>query len=128
MVDLIDPARNKSTRALGSLHATCNKSGFLQHSKVPGDRWLAHFEWLRQIHHRCSNQVWSKGFKTSFTDLVIRPSGDVKRLEHDPAVLEDIDIFLDLSAFEPALGKNAINRELKKLGDAVGLTMCSPSW
>jgi Nucleotidyl transferase AbiEii toxin, Type IV TA system len=33
---------------------------------------------------------------------------------------EDIDIFLDPEAFEPALGKNAIDRELKKLRDAVG--------
>jgi predicted nucleotidyltransferase component of viral defense system len=28
---------------------------------------------------------------------------------------EDIDIFLDPGAFKPALGKNAINRELKTL-------------
>lgn len=34
---------------------------------------------------------------------------------------EDIDIFLDPAAFQPALGKNAIDRELKKLRDAVGL-------
>jgi hypothetical protein len=33
---------------------------------------------------------------------------------------EDIDIFLDPKAFQPALGKNAIDRELKKLRDAVG--------
>lgn len=33
---------------------------------------------------------------------------------------EDIDIFLDPLAFQRALGKNAINRELKKLRDAVG--------
>src|SRR5947207_14719191 len=33
---------------------------------------------------------------------------------------EDIDIFLDPEAFHPALGKNAIDRELKKLRDAVG--------
>lgn len=33
---------------------------------------------------------------------------------------EDIDIFLDPGAFQPALGKNAIDRELKKLRDAVG--------
>lgn len=33
---------------------------------------------------------------------------------------EDIDIFLDPDAFQPALGKNAIDRELKKLRDAVG--------
>ncbi len=32
---------------------------------------------------------------------------------------EDIDIFLDPSAFAPALGKNGIDRELKKLRDAV---------
>jgi hypothetical protein len=32
---------------------------------------------------------------------------------------EDIDIFLDPLAFDPALGKNGINRELKKLRDAV---------
>src|SRR3974390_2946774 len=32
---------------------------------------------------------------------------------------EDIDIFLDPEAFQPALGKNAIDRELKKLRDAV---------
>lgn len=32
---------------------------------------------------------------------------------------EDIDIFLDPRAFTPALGKNAIDRELKKLRDAV---------
>jgi hypothetical protein len=32
---------------------------------------------------------------------------------------EDIDIFLDPRAFQPALGKNAIDRELKKLRDAV---------
>ncbi|MGO9256712.1 MAG: nucleotidyl transferase AbiEii/AbiGii toxin family protein [Bryobacteraceae bacterium] len=33
---------------------------------------------------------------------------------------EDIDIFLDPSAFETALGARAIDRELKKLRDAVG--------
>jgi hypothetical protein len=33
---------------------------------------------------------------------------------------EDIDIFLDPLAFQPALGKNAIDRELKKLRGAVG--------
>src|SRR5262249_55172524 len=33
---------------------------------------------------------------------------------------EDIDIFLDPEAFEPVLGKNAIDRELKRLRDAVG--------
>jgi hypothetical protein len=33
---------------------------------------------------------------------------------------EDIDIFLDPTAFQPALGKNAIDRELKKLRDAIG--------
>jgi hypothetical protein len=33
---------------------------------------------------------------------------------------EDIDIFLDPQAFTPALGKNAINREVKKLRDAIG--------
>lgn len=33
---------------------------------------------------------------------------------------EDIDIFLDPKAFQPPLGKNAIDRELKKLRDAVG--------
>jgi hypothetical protein len=32
---------------------------------------------------------------------------------------EDIDIFLDPAAFDPALGKNGINRELKKMRDAV---------
>lgn len=32
---------------------------------------------------------------------------------------EDIDLFLDPRAFTPALGKNAINRELKSLRDAV---------
>jgi hypothetical protein len=32
---------------------------------------------------------------------------------------EDIDLFLDPRAFQPALGKNAVNRELKKLRDAV---------
>lgn len=32
---------------------------------------------------------------------------------------EDIDIFLDPTAFQPTLGKNAIDRELKKLRDAV---------
>jgi len=32
---------------------------------------------------------------------------------------EDIDLFLDPRAFEPALGTNAIDRELKKLRDAV---------
>ncbi len=32
---------------------------------------------------------------------------------------EDIDIFLDPAAFQPALGKNAIDRELKKLRDAI---------
>ena len=32
---------------------------------------------------------------------------------------EDIDIFLDPLAFEPPLGKNGINRELKKLRDAI---------
>jgi len=33
---------------------------------------------------------------------------------------EDIDIFLDPAAFQPALGKNAIDRELRKLRDTVG--------
>ncbi len=33
---------------------------------------------------------------------------------------EDIDIFLDPLAFKPALGKKAIDRELKKLRDVVG--------
>jgi hypothetical protein len=33
---------------------------------------------------------------------------------------EDIDIFLDPLAFQPSLGKKAIDRELKKLRDAVG--------
>ena len=33
---------------------------------------------------------------------------------------EDIDIFLDPRAFQPPLGKNGIDRELKKLRDAVG--------
>ena len=33
---------------------------------------------------------------------------------------EDIDIFLDPQAFTPTLGKNAIDRELKKLRDAIG--------
>jgi hypothetical protein len=32
---------------------------------------------------------------------------------------EDIDIFLDPKAFDPALGKNGIDRELKKLRDAI---------
>jgi hypothetical protein len=32
---------------------------------------------------------------------------------------EDIDIFLDPTAFEPPLGKNAIDRELKKLRQAI---------
>jgi hypothetical protein len=32
---------------------------------------------------------------------------------------EDIDIFLDPQAFDPVLGTNAINRELKRLRDAV---------
>ena len=34
---------------------------------------------------------------------------------------EDIDIFLDPTAFSPPLGKKAIDRELKKLRDAVAL-------
>ena len=33
---------------------------------------------------------------------------------------EDIDIFLDPAAFQPALGKRGIDRELKELRDAVG--------
>jgi hypothetical protein len=33
---------------------------------------------------------------------------------------EDIDIFLDSLAYKPALGKNAIDRELKRLRDSVG--------
>ena len=33
---------------------------------------------------------------------------------------EDIDIFLDPVAFKPALGKRGIDRELKKLRDAIG--------
>jgi predicted nucleotidyltransferase component of viral defense system len=32
---------------------------------------------------------------------------------------EDVDIFFDPTAFEPSLGKNGINRELKKLRQAV---------
>ena len=32
---------------------------------------------------------------------------------------EDIDIFLDPTAFQPILGKNAIDRELRKLRDAI---------
>ena len=34
---------------------------------------------------------------------------------------EDIDIFLDSLAFDPQLGRNGINRELKKLRDAVAV-------
>jgi Nucleotidyl transferase AbiEii toxin, Type IV TA system len=33
---------------------------------------------------------------------------------------EDIDTFLDPPAFKPRLGKNALDRELKKLRDTVG--------
>ena len=33
---------------------------------------------------------------------------------------EDIDIFLDPESFQPVLGKNGIDRELKRLRDAVG--------
>ena len=33
---------------------------------------------------------------------------------------EDIDLFLDPLAIDPPLGKNAIDRELKRLRDAVG--------
>jgi predicted nucleotidyltransferase component of viral defense system len=33
---------------------------------------------------------------------------------------EDIDIFLDPKAFQPPLGKRGIDRELKKLSDAIG--------
>lgn len=33
---------------------------------------------------------------------------------------EDIDIFLDLAAFQPPLGKRAIDRELKTMRDAIG--------
>jgi len=33
---------------------------------------------------------------------------------------EDVDIFLDPPAFEPPLGKRAIDRELKRIRDAVG--------
>jgi hypothetical protein len=33
---------------------------------------------------------------------------------------EDIDIFLDPAAFEPPLGKNGIDREVRRLRDAVG--------
>ena len=33
---------------------------------------------------------------------------------------EDIDIFLDPTAFQPVLGKNAIDRELKKLRNTIG--------
>ena len=33
---------------------------------------------------------------------------------------EDIDIFLDPSLFDPPIGKKGIDRELKKLRDAVG--------
>ena len=36
---------------------------------------------------------------------MIRPSGDVQRLEHDPAVLDDIDIFLDPAAFQLHLAR-----------------------
>jgi predicted nucleotidyltransferase component of viral defense system len=32
---------------------------------------------------------------------------------------EDVDIFLGPTAHDPTLGKNGIDRELKKLGDAV---------
>ena len=34
---------------------------------------------------------------------------------------EDVDIFLDPTAYDPALGKNAIDRELKKLRDAIAM-------
>jgi hypothetical protein len=34
---------------------------------------------------------------------------------------EDIDIFLDPTAFQPPLGKRGIDRELKKLSDAIGM-------
>jgi len=33
---------------------------------------------------------------------------------------EDIDIFLDPAEFDPALGKNAIDREMKKLRNVIG--------
>src|SRR3984957_16540260 len=33
---------------------------------------------------------------------------------------EDIDLFLDPAAFDPELGKNAIDRELRRLRDVVG--------
>lgn len=33
---------------------------------------------------------------------------------------EDIDIFLDPASYKPALGKNGIDRELKKLRDSIG--------
>jgi len=43
---------------------------------------------------------------------------------------EDIDLFLDPRAFNPPLGKNAINRELKRIRDAIGrhpaLTLVPP--
>ena len=39
---------------------------------------------------------------------------------------EDVDIFLDPRAFDPVLGKNGIDRELKRLRDAVEpRTLCA---
>lgn len=39
---------------------------------------------------------------------------------------EDVDIFFDPTAFEPPLGKNAINCELKKLRQVVEDHACFP--
>src|ERR1700689_287115 len=33
---------------------------------------------------------------------------------------EDVDLFLDPLAFDPPLGKNAVDRQLKKIRDVVG--------
>lgn len=65
-------------------------------------------EALRVIATTCGDKIIFKG-GTSLTkgwNLIERFS-------------EDIDIFLDPKAFQPALGKNGINRELKKLCRAV---------
>lgn len=65
-------------------------------------------ETLRIINHTSGNKIIFKG-GTSLSkgwNLIQRFS-------------EDIDIFLDPKAFQPQLGKNAINRELKRLRQAI---------
>lgn len=65
-------------------------------------------ETLRIIEHEAGDKVIFKG-GTSLS----KGWGLIERLS------EDVDIYLDPTAFDPTLGKKGIDRELKKLRDAI---------